>query len=236
MLFAYGDLLRASPFAFLTIAGSAFAALIVGIAFHEFNHAYAATRLGDPTPRLMGRLTLNPLAHLDPAGSLMMLIIGFGWGKPVRFNPRNLKDPVAGAALISFAGPLSNLAVAVLAAVPLKLGAVPVELPNIPIGVLDTWSLQNYAGLFLTNLVIFNALLAVFNLIPIPPLDGFKVAVGILPRDLAMRYARIEPYGPGILMALILLPFLTGGQISILGDIMFPVVSRIVDLLLGSPL
>ena len=236
MLLAYLDLLRASPFAFITIAGSAVSALIVGIAFHEFNHAFAANRLGDPTPKSMGRLTLNPLAHLDPAGSLMMLVVGFGWGKPVQFNPRYLKDPVAGAAMIGFAGPLSNFVVAAVAAIPLKLGIIPVVLPNIPVGALDFFGAEHYVGLFLTSVVIFNTLLGVFNRIPIPPLDGFKVALGILPRDLAAQLAPLERYGPGLLMVLILLPLLTGGQISILSDIMFPVISRIVDLLIGSPL
>lgn len=236
MLFAYLDILRASPLAFITIAGSAATALIVGIAFHEFNHAYAANRLGDPTPARMGRLTLNPLAHLDPVGSLMMLVVGFGWGKPVQFNPRYLKDPHTGAALIGFAGPLSNFVVASLAAVPLKVGVIPVIFPDVPVRAVEFFGVEDYLGMFLTSVVIFNTLLGVFNLIPIPPLDGFKVALGILPREMAAQLARIEQYGPGILMVLILLPFLTGGQVSILADIMFPVISRIVGLLIGEPL
>jgi Zn-dependent protease len=222
--------------AFLTIAGSAIAALVVGIAFHEFNHAFAATRLGDPTPRYQGRLSLNPLAHLDPAGSIMLLVIGFGWGKPVQFNPRYLKDPVAGSALIGFAGPLSNFVVASLAAVPLKLGVIDVVLPNVPVEVVEQFGGGDYLGLFLTSVVIFNTLLGVFNLIPIPPLDGFKVLLGVLPRNLAMELAPFERYGPPVLMLLILLPFLTGGHVSILSDIMFPVISRIIDLLIGEPL
>ncbi len=222
--------------AFITIAGSAVMALVVGIAFHEFNHAFAANRLGDPTPARMGRLTLNPLAHLDPIGSLMMLVVGFGWGRPVQFNPRYLKDPQTGAALIGFAGPLSNFVVASLAAVPLKLGFIPIVFPSVQAEAVEFFDGADYTGLFLTSVVIFNTLLGVFNLIPIPPLDGFKVALGILPRDMAAQLARIEPYGPGILMVLILLPFLTGGQISILSDIMFPVISRIIQLLIGEAL
>lgn len=235
MFFHYADLIQESPWAFITIAGSAFLALILGVAFHEFNHAWAADNLGDRTPRMMGRLTLNPIAHLDPFGSLMMLLVGFGWGKPVVYNPNNLRDPVGGGALISVAGPLSNLVIAAVAAVPLRLGLVPTEITTLPLR-LNSWGPENYAGLFLSNMVILNALLAVFNLIPVPPLDGFKVALGILPRDLAREYARIEPYGPGILMILILMPFLTNGQISLLQDILGPVVSRIVNLFTGQAL
>jgi Zn-dependent protease len=235
VLFQYGDLIQTSTWAFITIAGSALVALLLGVAFHEFNHAFTADALGDPTPRYMGRVSLNPIVHLDPVGSLMMLLIGFGWGKPVQFNPNNLRDPVTGSALISFAGPLANLVVAGLAAIPLRLDLVPRQIADLPFTP-TSWGPENYLGLFLSSLVILNIVLAVFNLIPLPPLDGFKVVLGILPRDLAREYARIEPYGPGILMILILLPFLTNGQISILGDIIGPVVSRIVELLVGEPL
>src|SRR3989338_2044892 len=106
------DLLFSNPLVFAAAALSLLAAITV----HEFAHAYAADRLGDPTPRLQGRLTLNPLVHLDPIGTLLLFVIGFGWGKPVQFDPYNLENPKRDAAIISFAGPVSNLILATIAA------------------------------------------------------------------------------------------------------------------------
>ncbi|MGH2348927.1 MAG: site-2 protease family protein [bacterium] len=163
------------------------AALIVAATVHEFAHAYVADRLGDPTPRAMGRLTLNPLAHLDPIGSLMILLAGFGWAKPVQINPAYFTDWRRDSILVALAGPLANVTLVFLLGLPFKLEMVE------PGGMrsLLAWGLQ------------INAMLAVFNLIPIPPLDGSKVLVGLLPPQLAIGYARIEPFGFIILLALI---------------------------------
>lgn len=174
-------------------------ALIVAATVHEFAHAYVADRLGDPTPRAMGRLTLNPLAHLDPIGSLMILLVGFGWAKPVQINPANFADWRRDSILVALAGPLANVTLVFLLGLPLKLGAV--ETTGDVLAGLLGWSLQ------------INAMLAVFNLVPIPPLDGSRVLVGLLPGSMAISYARIERFGFLILLALIFtraLPLIIG--------------------------
>jgi len=162
-------------------------ALVVAATVHEFAHAYVADRLGDPTPRAMGRLTLNPLAHLDPIGSILILLAGFGWAKPVQINPAHFTDWRRDSILVSLAGPLANVTLVFLFGLPFKLDLVE---PGVT---------RNLLGM----VIQINAMLAVFNLIPIPPLDGSKVLVGLLPPQLAIAYARIEPFGFLILLALI---------------------------------
>lgn len=232
MIFRYLDLLEEDPSLFFAFAGAAVFALVVGIAFHEFCHAYMADSLGDTLPAKQGRVTLNPLAHLDPAGTAMMLIIGFGWGRPVQFNPFSTRvTPKMATLLVSLAGPLSNFIVAGLLAAPLKVGWV--DLPRSTDSLFDDgFASEAYLGVFLLTAVYFNVILGVFNLIPIHPLDGFKVAVGILPDALSEQFARLAPYGPGLLMVLILLPFLVG--YSPLAEIMLPATSWLVDLFVGS--
>ncbi len=164
--------------------------LVVAITVHEAAHAFVADRLGDPTPRLQGRLTLNPLSHLDPIGTLMIVVARFGWGKPVQFDPYNLREPQKDSALISIAGPAANLVTAALIAVLLRLAAplAPFPLPLTP--------------LFIVALININ--LAVFNLIPIPPLDGSKFFAGVFP-GLAPVIDAMEQYGFIILLALVFL-------------------------------
>lgn len=163
-------------------------ALILAATVHEFAHAYVADRLGDPTPRSMGRLTLNPLAHLDPIGTLMILLSRFGWAKPVQINPAYFGNWRRDTILVAMAGPLANVTLLFLLGLPYKLGLLDGTLP---------------AGQLLLTCVYINAMLAVFNLIPVPPLDGSKVLVGLLPPRLAIGYARLEPFGIIILFALI---------------------------------
>jgi Zn-dependent protease len=179
-------------------------ALLVAITVHEFAHALVASRLGDPTAERLGRLSLNPLRHLDPIGTLMLLVAGFGWGKPVPVNPYYLRTgPKTGMALTSVAGPISNLITAFLFALPLRFDLV--TRMGSPNGVSPS--------LFqiLASIILLNIGLALFNLIPLPPLDGFSVALGLLPREIAAALAQIQPYGPFILLLLILagrwLPF-----------------------------
>ena len=203
-------------------------ALLVGLTVHEFSHALVADRLGDPTPRRHGRLSLNPGAHLDPFGSLMILLVGFGWGKPVPVNTLNLQNGRRGMALVALAGPISNLLLAFAFAIPIRIGATLPSLHYLFTGTIGTADLPY---LMLWTLVKLNAVLAVFNLLPIPPLDGSNVLLGILPDDAARSYARLMPYGPLLLLAVIMIAFLT--PFDLLGHIMNPVIDFVRRLALG---
>ncbi len=177
-----------------------FFGLIIAITIHEFAHAFAADKLGDPTPRASGRLTLNPLAHLDPVGTIMLLIFRFGWGKPVIFDPYNLAHPRRDAGIISLAGPVSNLVLALILSLVLRFLPLPLLL---------------YPVLYITALL--NITLAVFNLVPVYPLDGEKILAALLPRDLAYEYqAVMSRYGTIILIMMILPVFGTAPVISLI--------------------
>ena len=168
-------------------------ALLVGLTFHEFSHALLADRLGDRQPRAMGRLTLNPIPHIDPIGALMLVIAGFGWAKPVMVNPAALRDGQHGMALVAFAGPIANVAVAIGFAVVYRvLGVVGVE--------------DGFVPRLIELIVRLNILLAIFNLIPIPPLDGYNVLLAFLPPRQAMVVRQYAPYGVIILLLLVFLP------------------------------
>lgn len=181
-----------------------------------------ADQLGDPTPRYRGRLTLNPLAHLDPLGTLMLILARFGWGKPVPVNPYNLRNgPKSGMAMVSLAGSLANLITAALLALPLRLDLVMPSLRGEIIPSLE---------MVLTTAILVNVILAVFNLIPIPPLDGFKVAIGLLPYRWSYALAQFERYGP-LLLILLILPGFWGR--SILFAIMEPIIRFLWVLLTG---
>lgn len=236
LIFIHSSLIGDDFTLFLTLVASTLFALLIGIAFHEFCHALMANTLGDTLPARQGRVTLNPLAHLDPAGTMMMLFVGFGWGKPVQFNPFGLKvSPKTATLLVSLAGPLSNFAAAGLLALPIKLGWVPYINPLSQISDFQfrhlVTSREDYIGLFLTGAVYLNVILGVFNLIPIHPLDGFKVAVGLLPDNLSQEFAKLARYGPAILLLVIVLPFFSG--FSPLTEIMGPSVSRLVRFFTG---
>ena len=170
-------------------------AFVVAITIHEASHALAATWLGDDLPRHQGRLTLNPMRHLDPLGTIMIAIASFGWGRPVLVNPYRLRFGVnRGMALVALAGPISNLALAVaLTPVTRQLLASP------------PYDLTTDA---LTVIVQLNILLAAFNLLPIPPLDGFSVLVGLVPQPLADQLNELRRYGPFLLMGIFLLLWL----------------------------
>jgi len=170
--------------------------LIIAFTIHEFSHAFIANALGDDTPRLAGRLTLNPFAHLDLMGTLMLLFAGFGWAKPVPVNPYNLRQKnKAGLMMVSIAGPISNLIMAVIAALPLRFGLV--SYFSTSINFLPTF------GQFLLEFVVINITLFLFNLIPLAPLDGEKVLTFFLSPNLARSYEKIRPYGPIILLAIV---------------------------------
>ena len=202
------------------------AALVIAITIHEFSHALAAERLGDPTPRLMGRLTLNPLAHLDPLGTLMLLIARFGWGKPVQFDPFNLRNPRRDGAIISLAGPVSNLLLAILCSILLRI--------IFSSGLLAPSSFSGVGFVYLIisllqPVIVLNVVLAVFNLIPIHPLDGFKIVEGILPEEHARQWKEMEPYG---LLFLLFLIFPIFGSPSPISRLISPVINFLLTLLL----
>ncbi len=237
MIFLHSDLIGEDNALFVTLVASTLFALIIGIAFHEFCHAFIADRLGDRTPASQGRVTLNPLAHLDPIGTMMMLFIGFGWGKPVQFNPYGLKtDPKTATLFVSAAGPLSNFAAAFLLALPIQFGLVPYINP-FSTTIIGVESLDDYIGLFLTGAVYLSCILGVFNLIPLEPLDGFKVALGVLPDPISEQFAKLRQFGVGPFLMLIFgIPFITGyfGEVyNPLSDIMVPAVSWLVELFTG---
>lgn len=205
-----------NPFSFLIWV----AALMAAITIHEFSHAYVADRLGDPTPKLAGRLTLNPLAHLDPLGTLMLILVRFGWGKPVPIDPFNLQNPRRDSALISLAGPGSNLILALILSLLLRLP------------VFSFIGLLGYLVIgLLKPVIILCVILAVFNLLPIHPLDGFKIVAGFLRDDLAQEWEELAGLGPFFLLFLIL-PFFGG---SLIGNIISPIISFILSLLLPGP-
>jgi Zn-dependent protease len=196
-----------NPPALLAYLAAVAVAFVTGIAFHEFSHAWAANELGDSTAARQGRLTLNPIRHLDPLGTALLVIIGFGWGKPTPVNPYNLRHgPKAGNALVALAGPASNFFFAAVAALPLRLGLIDSVASFDRIGAASN---QEIVGLFLVFIVWINVILGIFNLIPIHPLDGFKVAVGVLPGGMSRQLNALAPWGPGILMGLLAIGFIT---------------------------
>jgi Zn-dependent protease len=238
MIFVYFDLLDIDVFAAFVLFGALTTALVAGIAFHEFSHAFVADSLGDPTPRRMGRVTLNPLAHLDPAGTILLLLAGFGWGKPVQVNPNAARNPRAAMAIIAGAGPASNFIVAAAAGLPLQLGLVP-WLPPFNVDVINSlisggWQVEDYVGLYLSAVVLISIILGVFNLLPIFPLDGHRVVPAFLDDASARAYMRFQArYGFLILIVLIALPFLTGGQFGILFEVMRPVINALARVFAG---
>lgn len=182
------ELLFQSPMLFLAAA----VAILIAITVHEFSHAAAAYYLGDSTAKDEGRLTLNPFAHLDLWGTLLLFLAGFGWGKPVPFNPYNLRNPKYGAALISLAGPASNLVMVIIFSLILKF-------------VYPVLGLGSGNGLFqfLYFLIVINAILMAFNLLPIPPLDGSKLLFAVLPPSMSNVQVFLERYGLFVLIGLV---------------------------------
>lgn len=206
-------------------------ALIVALSVHEFAHALAALQLGDRTAERSGRLTLNPLAHLDPIGSLMMITVGFGWAKPVPVNPGNLRgDKLRSMGITAAAGPISNILQAFVFALPIRFGLVEFDWGVLFPSEIGTDSWLPSVGLILSLLVWMNLLLAVFNLIPLGPLDGMKVLLGILPSQLAYRLEPLARYGSLLLLVLMI----WGG--GLIGRLIFPPAISMLRLLTGIPI
>lgn len=196
--------------------------LLIAFTIHELAHAVVADRMGDPTARNMGRFSLNPLVHLDPMGSIMLILTGFGWAKPVMVNPYNLRgNPRTGMAIVAAAGPLSNLIMALLASIPYQLGLLTPEF--FASGTLPSVSFM------LTQFIWINLILAFFNLIPVPPLDGYKILIAILPAEMAYQLRPLERYGFMILIALLFLLPMVG--IDILGTLVMAPASQVMSLL-----
>ena len=173
------------------IAGIA-VALVVGVTFHEFSHAFIADQLGDHRPRALGRVSLNPVAHIDPMGALVFLLAGFGWGKPVPVNVYALRPGRVGMAVVAAGGPIANVIVAIVAAVAHR--------------VLEIGGIGGFALDVAFWIVLYNLLLAIFNLLPIPPLDGYNVLLAFVPPRTAFTIQRYAPYGVIVLLLLVLLP------------------------------
>ena len=188
--------------------------LLFALCFHEFSHAWMAYKLGDPTAKHSGRLTLNPLAHLDPMGSLMILFVGFGWAKPVPVDVRYLQNPRIDMMKVSFAGPAANLLLAFVGGTIIRAHIV--------------------GGSLILMLYLFtqiNIMLAVFNMIPIPPLDGSQIFSGLMVRKNPNLVMKLQMYGPQILFGLILIGYLT--EISPLWWAMSPFVNFFLFLFAG---
>ena len=188
--------------------------LLFALVFHEFSHGWVAYKLGDPTAKHQGRLTLNPIAHLDPFGSLMILFVGFGWAKPVPVDSRYLANPRVDMMKIAFAGPASNLLLALISGILIRM--------------------TGYMGPLTSMLILFtqiNISLAVFNMIPIPPLDGSQIFSGLMIRKNPNLVMQLQMYGPQILMGLILFGMFTG--VSIIWAFMRPFVSLFMFLFTG---
>ena len=194
-------------------------AMLVGLTLHEASHAWVASRLGDDTAKHAGRLTLNPLRHLDPIGSLMILFVGFGYAKPVPVSPWRLRfGPRIGMALVAAAGPTSNLVIAVTVALVWRL--------------VDSAAIPDWAWLLAQVMVALNVALLLFNLIPLAPLDGNSVLNGVVGGQVAAALTPLRTYGPMILIGLIFIGYFVP-QLDIIGRVLGPAMEGLTTLLLG---
>jgi len=208
--------------------------LIISVSIHESAHAWTANKLGDPTAKHLGRISLNPFVHIDPVGTvlvpILLLLVSLplvGWAKPTPFNPWNLANPRRDSALISFAGPLSNFFVAAILSIFFRIGLLSFMSPFSTGSDFSVLGPIERFSVIASLALILNLILGIFNLLPIAPLDGFKVVAGILPRDLALRWSEFERIGPLVLIAVIFF----GGQI--LSPIIFGALKFFLQILIG---
>ncbi len=195
---------------------------LFAVTLHEVAHGYAADRFGDPTARILGRLTLNPVRHLDPIGTLALLFFGFGWARPVPVNTGNLRSPKEDMIWVALAGPLTNFSLALLSAIVLRILAL-VGDSGVASGATFLEPLELMAAFSL----YINVILGVFNLLPIPPLDGGRVLTGVLPSGAARTLSRVEPFG---FIIVIFLVFFT----DLWRLVLAPIISLFVSILAGS--
>ena len=189
--------------------------ILLALTFHEYAHAFVANRYGDDTAKQSGRLTLNPLRHLDPLGTIMIFLVHFGWARPVPVNPHRLKNPKTDMLWISAAGPLANMVLALVSGVLLRLIFATGGKP-------DQYSIIGLLTFMLIMSLQINLALAIFNVLPIAPLDGSKILFGLLPSRHEGKIYFLERYGPFILIGLIVFGQFTG--VSVLGSLIWPFV------------
>ncbi len=202
---------------------------MISLSFHEFAHAYAANRAGDPTARLMGRMTLNPIVHVDPIGMIFFVVsfmagVGFGWAKPVPVNPLNFRNMRKDDIIVSFAGVVANAILIVAGIVLMKILILAGFFHMSGGAVYATSNIQHYIWRIMIQFLALNTILVVFNLMPIPPLDGSKILMMLLPRESAMMIQRIEPFGFLIILVLLMsgvLDFIFGIAWAIIHSIAF---------------
>ncbi len=193
--------------------------MLCALTVHEYAHGWAAVKAGDPTPKLAGRLSLNPLVHLDFLGTLFFFLAGFGWAKPVPINPFNLRHPQRDQALIALAGPLANVVLAFILALPLRL-AYHHFIPPLP----------SFLETFLLFIIQLNLVLAVFNLLPIPPLDGSHILFAFLSPETQVA---IEQIGPWVLFGLLFLAYFS--PFNLFSTVLIPIVQFLSYLIIGFP-
>lgn len=230
------DLLQISVTAFLSAVLLATLAVLIGFSVHEASHAAAAFCMGDDTAKRMGRLSLNPLRHLDPAGTVLIALVGFGWGKPVPVDLTRLRSEFKPArVIVSLSGAASNFLLVAFLGLLIRSGLLAWHNPflriyRVPFSHGDvSWILSDVAG----YVILYNLFLGVFNLIPLPPLDGFNVFLGFLPTRLSYSVARFQQYGFAALMSLFALDWYF--HLDVLGGIIFPGVEFANRLLIGRP-
>lgn len=209
---------------FLLLAPS----ILLGLTLHEFAHAWTAFRLGDPTARDRGRLTLNPIKHLDLIGTIMLFVVHFGWAKPVPVNASYFRNPRRDLLLVSLAGPFSNLLLAIVASLVIRM-----IWPNGPESV-ATVGLERISFVMLLMAILINVSLAIFNMLPIPPLDGSRLLEALVPERWLPKYRIFERYSMMALFLLFILSYLF--NLSIFGSILIPTVNFFTTLLVGFPL
>ena len=228
MLLFNTDFLLSDPVGFAIFSVAIIMALVISISFHEFSHAAVANFQGDMTATRMGRLTLDPRKHLDRAGSILMILVGFGWGKPVPVNIYNLRNGRRSLALVSAAGPASNVGVAIAFAALFRIGLL--DTANLAAPSYESLGLTGWITLVAVFAIQLNLLLATFNLLPIPPLDGGGILAGIVPKEGLPAVQQLQRYGPAILLVLIVMSYFT--DYSPLSIIYRPA-TAVADMLIG---